>query len=122
MLTPDIDQFYKEMGRAIKSARLKRGLTQDIIARHLTLTRTSIINLEKGRHRPSIYQLLQIAEVLDLNYQDLIPFNDSTPNEKIPIATQKEIINNLDNAVIDPKMNNKSSRKAVFKFLTSIKK
>jgi len=122
MLTTDIDKFYADIGKAIKSARLRRELSQDILARHLNLTKTSIINLEKGRHRPSIYQLILIAETLQINYADLIPYEYSLPNKDVPLKTQREILENMDNAVTDQKLINKSSRKVVFDFLTSIKK
>jgi transcriptional regulator with XRE-family HTH domain len=122
MITLDIDQFYAEIGRTIKSARLKRGLTQDIMASHLNLTRSSIINLEKGRHRPSIFQLLQISDLLKISYKDLIPYNEPVYNEKVTLAAQREILSALDKAVTDQQLTDKPSRKAVFNFLTDQKK
>jgi transcriptional regulator with XRE-family HTH domain len=120
MLT-DIETFYAALAKRIKSARLKRGLSQDIVANHLGLTKTSIINLEKARHRPSIYQLLQLAELLQISYADLILENNAIAPLDVSLNSKKKIINDIERAITEQGPINKSSRKAVFDFLSGVK-
>lgn len=71
------NDFYQAIGTKIKEARLKKGLNQETIAQGLNLTRNSIINLEKGRHKPSVYQLFELAGMLGVPFFSLIPINES---------------------------------------------
>jgi transcriptional regulator with XRE-family HTH domain len=102
MALPNVDKFYNDLGDLIKSERIKKNVTQDYLADELGLTRASVINLEKGRHRPSIYQLLVIAQCLKVDYVQLIPaiLNSATNEPKLPpsdlgtvISDQEEIDN-----------------------------
>ena len=68
-----IDKLYQEIGIRIRDAREANGTTQELFSSQLGLSRASIINLEKGRHRPSLHLLLDIAEILQLDYTTLIP-------------------------------------------------
>jgi transcriptional regulator with XRE-family HTH domain len=116
MPIPDADNFYQSIGRLIQTERLNRGISQEILAGQLDLTRASIINLEKGRHKPSIYQLMLIAEILQTDYTSLIPV--VTEN---PLKSKKDILDNLKNAVTDQGSIDKPARTAVMNFLSSIK-
>jgi transcriptional regulator with XRE-family HTH domain len=113
----NVNNFYKEMGSLIKAERLKCGVSQELLGNQLNLTRASVINLEKGRHRPSIYQLILIAEALQTDYTKLVP----VINPRIK-KTKKEILNDLDNAITDQDKIDKSTRTAVLNFLSSLKK
>jgi len=115
-MLPDIESFYRDLGEAIKTERLRRKINQERLGEILELTRASIINLEKGRHRPSIYQVLQIASFFQIEYTDLIPFK--TEKEK---SKHKAINRNLKNVVTDQKLD-EATKTAVIDFLTAIKK
>lgn len=69
----DLQKFYTEIGGRIKEARMQNSLSQDALGEYLNLTRTSIVNIESGRQRPSIHLLLLIAKFLDLSFTDLLP-------------------------------------------------
>lgn len=47
----DYQAFYAEVGRRIRQAREKRGLSQEALASAVSLTRTSVTNIEKGRQK-----------------------------------------------------------------------
>jgi len=117
MPVPDINHFYIEIGLLIKGERQKKGINQELLGSRLNLSRASIINLEKGRHRPSIYQLLIIAEVLNIDYLSLLP--SSTFQTK---KDKKATFTNFDNAVTDQDLTKKSTKVPLQKFLTDIKK
>jgi len=112
-----VDNFYSSIGALIKYEREKKGISQEIIGNKLNLTRASIINLEKGRHRPSIYQLLLIAEILQIDYTQLIPINTNQD-----IKPKKEILDDIEKAISDQDKLNKATKETVFNFLNSIKK
>lgn len=101
----EIDQFYKELGDRIKTERLKRKISQEDLGDRLGLTRASVVNLEKGRHRPSIYQLIQIASLFSLDYTRLIPFD--MRNQDQPVSSDID----LENAVIDPELDGLTTEK-----------
>lgn len=65
--------FYVAVGKRIADARVLKRLTQDALARDIGLTRTSIVNIEKGRQQLLFHTLVQIAHVLKVEPVDLIP-------------------------------------------------
>lgn len=73
MTLNDPNAFYREVGARIREARDMAQINQETLAMQLGLTRASVINLEKGRHRPSLFQLLEIAKFLMCEYTSLVP-------------------------------------------------
>lgn len=65
--------LYKLLGLNIKEARLQKGYKQDAFADILKLSRASIVNIEKGRQRPTLHLLYEICKVTDLDLNDLLP-------------------------------------------------
>ena len=51
-------------------------MTQEELGRRVDLSRTSITNIEKGRQRILLHQLVDIAAALDAKPQDLMPPDD----------------------------------------------
>lgn len=71
----DHQPFYKEVGRRIREARLRRKpkLTQQGLADLVALTRTSITNVEKGRQKFLLHTLADIAKALQIDPATLLP-------------------------------------------------
>lgn len=71
----DQQAFYEDVGRRIRDARLKRKprLTQEGLANLVSLTRTSITNVEKGRQKLLLHTLADIAAVLHVEPGSLLP-------------------------------------------------
>jgi transcriptional regulator with XRE-family HTH domain len=67
------ERFHNQLGRIIRTRREQLGLTQDQIAEALSLSRTSIVNIEKGRQRVIAYQLVRLATALRCEVVDLLP-------------------------------------------------
>src|SRR5262249_45024745 len=63
--------FYAALGREIAQAR-SGHLTQDALAKKAGLTRTSIINIEKGRQQVLVHTLVDIAHALEVSVVDLL--------------------------------------------------
>jgi transcriptional regulator with XRE-family HTH domain len=68
--------FYQAVGRRIALRRAGR-LTQEALAAKASLTRTSIINIEKGRQQILLHTLVDIATALQVSPIELIPEVDS---------------------------------------------
>ncbi len=67
----DVDRFYIEIGRRVRTART--SITQADLARALDLTRSSVANLEAGRQRIPLHTFLRLAEALGVEPSDLLP-------------------------------------------------
>jgi transcriptional regulator with XRE-family HTH domain len=70
---PPADPFYIRLGAQIRDRRRTRHLTQESLAAHMGLTRTSIVNIEKGRQHLAVHQLVRISDLLGCAPSDLIP-------------------------------------------------
>lgn len=64
--TPNIEPIYVAVGQRIAARRERRGLTQEMLAASMTppLTRASVCNIEGGRQRVMVAQLVDIADAL----------------------------------------------------------
>lgn len=64
--------FYRHVGQAI--ARLRRGkMTQKELSDRLSLSRTSLANIERGRQQLLLHHAVRIAEALDVELAALVP-------------------------------------------------
>lgn len=61
-----IEPIYVVIGQRVAKLRERRGLTQEMLAASLTpqLTRASVCNIELGRQRVMVAQLVDIAGAL----------------------------------------------------------
>lgn len=67
------DPLYQLFGDRVRVLREEKNVTQEELARRVDLSRTSITNIEKGRQRVLLHQLVEIASALDAKPQDLMP-------------------------------------------------
>ncbi len=67
--------YYVAVGRQIAQARQAK-MTQESLAQRLSLTRTSIINIEKGRQQILVHTLADIAGALGVPITTLLPPQD----------------------------------------------
>ena len=65
--------FYAAAGKKICDERTRKRMTQEGLAKQVTLTRTSIINIEKGRQQILLHTLVDIARSLGVEPALLIP-------------------------------------------------
>ncbi|MBI3894356.1 MAG: helix-turn-helix transcriptional regulator [Acidobacteria bacterium] len=68
-------EFYLALGQRIAKAR--RGLlTQEDLAKKIGMTRTSVINIEKGRQQLLVHTLTDIARALGTSPEALLSSQD----------------------------------------------
>jgi transcriptional regulator with XRE-family HTH domain len=90
----NIDDFYKAVGSLIQKNRTEKKLTQEKLAEKVSLTRTSITNIEKGRQKLLLHTLFDIAYYLGISIEDLIPkakLKDNNIYENVPNNAAKWI-------------------------------
>ena len=80
--------FYEEVGRRIRDARLQRKpkLTQLGLANLVSLTRTSITNVEKGRQKILLHTLADIANALHVQPASLLPADGAEAEQRLDDA------------------------------------
>lgn len=65
--------FYAEIGRRVRLARERIGLTQDSLAAQIMLSRTSVTNIEKGRQKVLAHTICRLAGALNVLPAELLP-------------------------------------------------
>ena len=60
----------------IKEQRLRRGLTQEELARSVGVSRQSINSIERGRYTPSLALALKFARVFDCPTDELFELEE----------------------------------------------
>jgi transcriptional regulator with XRE-family HTH domain len=71
---------YEQIGKRIREKRDSLDLSQEDLASHLDLTRSSIANMESGKQQIYIHQLCEIAEKFQVSLDDLLPDSEWIAN------------------------------------------
>lgn len=66
-------KLYRVFGSRLRELREQRSVTQEELARRVDLSRTSITNIERGRQRVMLHQVVELAEALEATPEDLMP-------------------------------------------------
>lgn len=70
------DEIYKLFGQRLGAARISRDMTQAQLGKLIGLSRASVANIEAGRQRILLHQLIFMAGALKLRSpSELIPAN-----------------------------------------------
>lgn len=67
-----IDMDKRALGDAIRTARMKKGYTQERLAEMLDITLVHLANIEGSRRNPSVPLLFQMMRLLDLSVDALV--------------------------------------------------
>ena len=70
----DTNKRLKNLGINIKSARLRKGLSQEELAEVCDISRNSISLIETGKINPTILIVVDISKALDVSIDSLIKF------------------------------------------------
>lgn len=69
------------MKNYIKSFRKKAKFTQQELADLVSVSSRTIISLEKGKYNPSVLLAYKIAQVFNVNIEELFIFEEDNENE-----------------------------------------
>ena len=75
------------IGERIAEERKKKGMTQEDMAEKLNLSRQAISKWETGQSEPTASNLIQLAEILELNLSELV---DPQKNNEEPSTSENE--------------------------------
>jgi putative transcriptional regulator len=64
------------MKTRIKEFREKFGITQEVLAEKVDVTRQTILFLEKGKYNPSLRLAYKIARLFKTNIEEIFSFED----------------------------------------------
>ena len=68
------ERLYATFGALVTAHRQRlEGMTQAELGRRIGLSRTSVTNIEQGRHHVSLHQFLRIARALEVGPEALLP-------------------------------------------------
>jgi transcriptional regulator with XRE-family HTH domain len=90
----DPEAIYRLFGRRLRELRESRHLPQQELATLSGLTRASIANIESGRQRVLLHQILQFAEALRVDLDALVP-RISEPAQLNDLGTHTSMVNYL---------------------------
>ena len=62
----------RELGEAIRAARMRSGLTQEALAEQVDITPIHLKNIESSRRKPSVPLLFALMELLDFSVDALV--------------------------------------------------
>ena len=68
-----MELFYAEFGQRLADERNARNLSQELVAGRVGMSRTSIVNIEKGRQRVPLHMLYSLADALGVEVARLLP-------------------------------------------------
>lgn len=100
MTQSDKDQFYILIGNAIRDARINKDMSQAHLAEKIDMSRTSIVNIEKGRQNPPIHILWQFSRLLKVSITDLLPKFTLLKNNDVDFFEEK-LRESIDKGIID---------------------
>ena len=67
-----MDADLRELGEAIRAARMRKGMTQEALAELLDITPIHLKNMESSRRKPSVPLLFALMEALDFSVDALV--------------------------------------------------
>lgn len=90
---PRVDKalLYRNISDRIRQEREKKSITQTALASMVSVSRASIVNIEKNRQHPPLHLIWEIAIALELNPTVLIPpLEKIIGNSKVRLESQIE--------------------------------
>lgn len=98
-------EYYSLIGEKISSLRSSMGINQDELAQFLNVSRPSIGNIEKGRQRPSMFLMQQMADYFSVDLNKILPDIPKQVNRVRTVGADKALresksVNDLFNFVL----------------------
>ena len=62
----------KKVGETIRSLRIKKGITQEVLSGLAGIGRTHLSAIERGERKPTLETLYRIACAMDIKMSDIV--------------------------------------------------
>ena len=109
-----MDEYYSELGRKIRELRESNGLTQEELAKLLgNYSASAISYFEKGARYPRVGEISKIAEIFQVDVQNLLPKADVSTPEAIKFRKEKTGLKNIDLTQMKKDIKNKTGLKKI---------
>ncbi len=72
----DKQTLLKKFGKNVKLERIKKDLTQEQLAEKMDVSNNYISGIETGRENMSLGKILELADFIGTDIQNLLIFND----------------------------------------------
>ena len=95
------DPLYQEIGMRLAHARGAAGLSQAKLAAKVKVTRTSVVNIERGRQRPPVHLLWELAGVLGIEVGSLLPQRRELAERGAPVQLDATVVAYIEQAAKD---------------------
>ena len=86
------DELYEVIGERIADARRALGMSQAKLAVAVGLTRASVVNIERGRQRPPVHLIWQVAATLNVEATRLIPLKRELDARGAPVQLDANVV------------------------------
>lgn len=73
-----MEDFYGDFGQRLARVRRQAKISQELLGGRVGLSRTSIVNVEKGRQRVPLHMLMSFADALGVAPDELLPVRAAT--------------------------------------------
>lgn len=93
MNTINKEKFYEMIGSSIVNKRKELRLTQIELANRTGMSRTSIVNIEKGKQYPPVHLLWKISYALETNPTEILPEYGLMAETEQEFSLKKVVIN-----------------------------
>jgi transcriptional regulator with XRE-family HTH domain len=77
----------------LKTLRIQKGMSQEVLAERLHVVRQTISKWEKGLSVPDVEMLKQLADLLEVSVGDLLGAKIKRPEEVNEVAAQLALLN-----------------------------
>ena len=68
------EKLLKIFGKNVKIERIKKDLTQEMLAEKMNVSQNYIANIERGKANMSLVKIMELSEKLDITIERLIKF------------------------------------------------
>lgn len=93
--------MYRLLGERIFNARCANRKSQRALADELGMSRTSVVNIEKGRQHTSLHVIWQIAERLNVEAATLIPPRRDYMASHRPVVLDRATLDKISRTAAD---------------------
>lgn len=77
---------YEEIGRRLREARVRAGLTQEYVANHLGVQRPVISDMETGKRKINALEIMQLAELYGCSPMSFFPSETHGEQQEEPFV------------------------------------
>ena len=99
--------FFQNLGKLIKEKRTLKKISQDDLAKAVSLSRVSIVNIEKGIQKVQVHTLVQMSNILDFDLNGL-------KNLAVEEMGARNLDKNYQNRIEKSEVNNQKILKKIF--------